>query len=356
MENANVELILFSNFVKYDRLEEIVFNTFSNTSIASATEVNIFIDLYPVLHTIFSEHYRTIISDYTSMTSILVNMCGHYRSFFKKLGVESYIFLIGSLNTCDINSKFVAEYNANFKAKTSIQLFSEFVNSNFDLLEVLCPYLPNIFFVRSKKNFESSVIISHIIDILNNGKPNLIISRDIYAMQLCTMHPYTSYLQPKKSRTGADESKMIPISEKPSFRTEFWNLFAYIRDIKSDQLYEISPINFPLLSALYKMPERNIHQVLMPISKAIQTIASVSGGDIKLTPDILLNSGFLDPTVPYAKIDSLYKVYDVGYMKNFYKSDPESKVLKFQNLKDDAALNHLNSKFFQNNPINFAVL
>ena len=60
-----VESLLYANFVKYDRLEEIVFNTFSNTSIASATELNIFIDLYSVLHSIYSEHYRTQITKYT---------------------------------------------------------------------------------------------------------------------------------------------------------------------------------------------------------------------------------------------------------------------------------------------------
>ena len=134
-------------------------------------------------------------------------------------------------------------------------------------------------------------------------------------------------------------------------------MYGTLRKINSEQLYPISPINLPLLSALYKMPERNIHQVLIPLSQAVKTIELVSTADnIKLSPDILLQSGFLDPTIPYARLDSLYKVYDVVYIKNYYKSDPESKVLSFKNLKDDAALNHLNSKFFQNTPINFYAL
>ena len=358
MENSNtkVESILYGNFVKYDRLEAIVYNTFSNTSIASATELNLFIDLYSVLHSIYSEHYRTQITDYTSLTSILINMCGHYRSFFRRLGVETNIFLIGSLNIGEIYRKFVSEYNMVFYAKTEIKMFKDFINNNFDLLELLCPYLPNIYFVRSNKHFESSVIISHIIDILNNGKPNLIISKDIYPMQLCALHPYTSYLKPKKGLRSIDESVMISISEKLTFREEFWNLYASMRNIRADVLYNISPLNFSLLSALYKMPERNIHQALLSIMKSANTIKSISTDDIKLTPEILLSSGVLDPTVPYAKIDSLFKVYDVPYMKNYYKADPEAKTLRFQNLKDDTALNHLNSKFFQNTPINFYAL
>lgn len=357
MTEVKVDQILYSNFVKYDRLEEIVYNTFSNTSIASATQLNLFIDLYSVLHTIYSEHYRTQISDYTSLTSILINMCGHYRAFFRKLGVETNIFLIGSLNTSEINRKFVAEYNTVFLAKTEIKIFKDFIQNNFDLLEILCPYLPNIFFVRSQKNFESSVIISHIIDLLKSNNPNLIISKDMYSMQLCAIHPYTSFLRPKKAMGGADESTMICISEKQSFRAEFWNMFSSMRqNLKREQLYTISPLNLPLLLALHKMPERNIHQTTLPISKAIKCLEMITYNDIKITPDILLNSGCLDPTVPFARIDALYKVYDVLYMKNFYKSDPESKVLKFQNLKDDAALNHLNSKFFQNTPINFSAL
>ena len=66
---VTVENIIYGSFVKHNRLEQIVFNTFSNTSIAGATELNVFIDLYSVLKSVFSQHFRTDISDYTAITS-----------------------------------------------------------------------------------------------------------------------------------------------------------------------------------------------------------------------------------------------------------------------------------------------
>lgn len=117
MEHVPVETILYGSFVKMDRMQQLTVNTFSNTSIASATNLNIFIDLYSVLKSIFSESYRTDISDYTSITSGIVNMCSHYRTFFKRLSVRTKFYLIYSFNTCDINRKFVAGYNQKFYEK-----------------------------------------------------------------------------------------------------------------------------------------------------------------------------------------------------------------------------------------------
>ena len=74
---VSVESIIYGSFVKYDRLEQQVFNTYSNSPIASATNLNIFVDVYSVLKSMFSDHYRTEISDNTSITSGLINLCSH---------------------------------------------------------------------------------------------------------------------------------------------------------------------------------------------------------------------------------------------------------------------------------------
>ena len=41
---------------------------------------------------------------------------------------------------------------------------------------------------------------------------------------------------------------------------------------------------------------------------------------------------------------------------NYYKNDPESKAIKFQNLDDPAAVNLINSKFFAHNPLDLGKL
>ena len=81
----SAENIIYGSYVKMERLNPIVFDCFSNTSIASATHLNVFIDLYSVLHSIFSAKYRTQVPNPTVITPALINMCAHYRSFFKTL-------------------------------------------------------------------------------------------------------------------------------------------------------------------------------------------------------------------------------------------------------------------------------
>lgn len=364
MENSidsglvSVEQIIYGSFVKMSRLNPITVNTFSGTSIASATELNIFIDLYSVLKSIFSEHYRTDIGDYTAITSGIINMCSHYRSFFARepFGVRTKFYLIFSFNTCDINRKFVANYNEEFYNKSQIPLFNKLAMDNFDLLDLLCPYLPDIFFIKSPRNYESAVIIANLIETLNDGKPNLIISKDIYPIQLCYQYPYTSYLYPIKKRGGIDESIMIPISEKPSFRHEFWNLIAHLRKFDIERIESVSPVNFPLFSALNRLPERGI-PAICNVSAARNIIEKIVGHDnIPIVPQQLYNDEQISTTIPVAKTEARMKAIDVQFMLPYYKADPESKAIQLQNLRDDSAVNMINAKFFAHNPLDLSKL
>lgn len=353
-----VESIIYGSFVKKTKLETLTLNAFSNTSIASATELNIFIDLYSVLKSIFSEHHRTQINNYTDITSGIINMCSHYRSFFKTLSVRTKFFIVFSFNTCDINRKFVADYNSDFLRKSQIPLFNKLAMDNFDLLNILCPYLPDIFFIKSVRNYESAVIIANLIETLNDGNPNLIISKDLYPLQLCSLYPYTSYLYPIKKRSNGqsiDDSIMISISEKPSFRYEFWNLVSLIRKFDPNKVYDLSPINFPLFSAINRFPERNILSSANINTTRNIIYSMVGSNDIKIVPEQLYHNDSLNNLAP-SIIESRLKALDVQFMLPFYKSDPESSAINLDNLQDDATVNMINSKFFQSNPLDLSKL
>lgn len=352
-DHITVEQIIFSSCVRYEKLQSLVYNTFSNTSIASATELNIFIDLYSVLKQVFSTSGRTIITNYTDLTSGLINMCSHYRYFFRGLGVHTKFYLIFSFNTCEINRKFVNDYNKDFLEKSEIPLFREMTMSNLELLDLICPYLPDIFFIKSINNYETSIMISHLINRLNDGQPNLIISKDIYPLQLCCIHPYTSYLYPIKYH-GEDLSLMLPISEKPSFRQEFWNLLTNRRKFSEssmEKIMNISPINFPLLSAINRFPERNITS-LGNIGTAIDIIYKLVGSnDIKIYPQQLYEDHVIMSKMPVTNVEARLNALDISYIYPYYDNDPESKSIKLENLPDNGQLQTINAKFFANNPI-----
>lgn len=352
MDNYTVDLsaIIYGSYVKMERLQQIVFETFSNTSIAEATNLNIFIDLYSTLHPVFSEHYRVNIENYTDITSGIINMCAHYRKFFKGLGVNTTFYLIYSDNTCEFNRKFVANYNEVFFRKTQIKMFREIIDTNLDLLNTICPYLPNIHFIRSINNWESSVVIANIIETLNDNNPNLIISKDLYPLQLCALYRWTSYLYPLKYR-GVDNSIMIPLNEKYNFRREFWNLYIKdkINDIKTD-LTIISPLNVSLISAMNGFNHRGIN-LLYNINLAKKIILGINNGeDTKISGFQLINDEKASNLINVHVVESRLKSLDVTFALPYYQQDPESKY-KFINLQDNGSINMINSKYFEKNPL-----
>lgn len=348
MGGVPVDNLIYGSFVKMKRLEKIVYETYSNSSIQNATTINVFVDLYSVLKSIFSEHYRTEITENTAITSCIINLCSHYRKYFKTLSVHTNFYLIASYNTCDINRKFVAKYNEVFKAKSEIKLFSEFANTNFDLLNLLCPYLPDIYFIRSYRNFESSVIIADLIEKINDGNPIMILSKDLYPLQLTAIYPNTSYLYPIKRRGGIDESLMVPINEKYDYVDKFWELVSSIRTVRKDVLLPIQPINFSMLMALNRFPERNIEAILN-ITGASKILSSIRDGNEVFISDFESDSEL--SKLPVNIIDARLKVLDVRYMLPIYRNDPESIAYNLMNLRDDGTINQINAKFFADNPI-----
>lgn len=349
---VDLATIMYGSYVKMDRMQQIVSYTFAGTSIADAMHLNIFIDLYSILHPIFSEHYRVNIENYTDITAGIINMCAHYRKFFRGLGVHTTFYLVYSDNICDFNRKFIAGYNETFSRKSQIKMFREIVDTNLDLFATICPYLPDIHFVKSINNWESGVIIANIIETINDKYPNLIISKDFYPMQLCALYPWTSYLYPLKHRGGIDASIMVPLNEKYNFRDEFWSL--YLKDkqgeIKSS-LSQISPINVALLSALNGLRCREI-ATLYNISASRKVIYNLSNGeDIKIDISQLINNEVISHSINVQQVEARLKALDITFALPYYKQDPESTEYKFINLEDNGAINKINAKYFENNPL-----
>ena len=75
------------------------------------------------------------------------------------------------------------------------------------------------------------------------------------------------------------------------------------------------------------------------------------GEDIKILPEHLYNDVEVVNSVPVSIVESRYNAIDINYIKPIYLQDPEYLSLKFDNLRDDSAVNHINAKFFANNPI-----
>lgn len=338
------QMIITSAFVKYERLAQLISHSFTNSN---ATELNVYIDLYGIIKTLFSDSYRTDISDYTAMTSTLLNMCGHYRAFFKKLNVKTKIFLIFSYNIPEINTKLVADYNSKFAGKLKNQLIKEMVELNNNLLETICPFLPDIFFLKTE--FESSVLIDRLIRD-GNKNPNLIISKDLYPCQLTYLHPSTAFIKPKKLN-GEDISVIIPPIENINYIDDFWNMYCAARG--SLQLarnsIQIHPINFTLLSAMTRFPERN-YKSLINNTTANKYILNIVGMEpVKISVQSIVDSGV--DKIPQQSIDSRQLALDILFMRQAFDSSIEGITIHLDNMSDPGAVNQICSQYFKDNPV-----
>ena len=358
--SLNLMNILYGSYVKMELLEKLVYETYGNSSIADATELNIFIDINSIIHSLYSEKNRIVYNNITDLSSGLINLCAHYRSFFRyKLGVETRFYLINSLNTCQLNKKFVFDYNCEFENKARITSTKKLIDNNLSLLKILCPYLPGIYYIDSVDNYESSVIMAHIIETINSKCPNLIISRDLYPLQLTALYPYTSYLFPKKNRTG-DVSWMLPINEKQGYRELFWSNYisALTQKFSIKLVQDLSPINFPLFLALYKFPQRSMKMINTSFSASIarKIILSLVGTeDIKVQYSQILNSEFLINSFPVQIIESRYKALDVPFALQYYKTSPDA-IYNFTDLQDNETVNNICARYYSTNPLRLDLL
>ena len=345
----NLSSVIHGGYVRLNRLQDIVYDTYGNSSIAYATNLNVFIDLTSILHPLYSENNRIVYNNITDVSSGIINMCGHYRSFFRSLKVDTKFFLINSLNTCNINRKFVAQYNDIFLRKTEVCATRGMIDNNMSLLKILCPYLPDIYFIDSPDQYETAVIIAHLIETLNDGNPNLIISHDMYPLQLVAYYPYTSYLYPKK-HFGEDLSWMIPINEKENFRREFWDKVSLIRKIRRETLEEMSPLNYALYTAMTYCPERNVNRLLTSIQAKNIITKLVGNDDIKVDPIQLTTNPEFANFYP-SDIIARYNAIDVTYALAYYRNTPEARNIKLLDLDDVPTVNRIAAKYYANNPL-----
>lgn len=349
-----VELLLTRYFVRYNRLDKIIPVAFAGSK---ACELNLYIDLYGIYKNIFSRQFLTDVSDYTAFTSTLINMCAHYRSYFKGLGVKTKIFLVSSYNIPEINCKFVAGYNKTFIDKLNNKEVKDMTETNLELLDILCPYLPDIHLIHTQ--FESTVMINHLIQKemqSGNNAPNIIISTDIYPMQLCALYDNTVMMKPRKSN-GDDITHITCPRGSELYYKSFWWIICMDRgdaQLRENIIDSLSPINYMLLMSLTKFPERDMRfSDGLTITHASKLIYDLIGSsDNKIDVQSLFNlSENLSMSLPIANIDSRYKVLDISYQNILFNESIEPKVLHYENLWDPDAVQLINSKYFQHNPI-----
>ena len=353
MEKISIGQIINMNAIRYDRMTQIVSTAFTGSN---ATKVNIYIDLFNMIKTLYRD-YNYVIDDYSDITSCIINICAHYRSFFEeRYHVSSEIFLVFSTNTCSINKALVDKYNS----KTELMIMSnpkvtDMIDNNLKLLEILCPYLPDIYFIRTE--YETSVAIKYLIDKRKDISPNIVVTKDIYNYQLAAdMMNNVTIFRPSKAIINSQ-------TIDNSYFINHYNLFdTFLMERKNNykSTMDLYTAHLPIIMALSRVPERNIKSLLNInvsiniLSKMIEEhyIGSARVSDIEYVYEYIANNVRTD--IHGQLFLNRYKAIDIPSQLNILLTDSSS-CLSIENglinLYDPVAVQQINNEYFKHNPL-----
>ena len=348
--NIPLEAYVTSSFVKYERLAPIIAEAFVGYD---DTYLDIYIDMNSVIRSLYNSNFNTSITNYKSLAACMVNMCAHYRDYFRKyLGVNTDIIIVMSDNCYIMNRKMVAEYNKTslYKIKSNT-LITNMIEDNMNALNLLVPYLPNIYMVQSE--FETSGVISAIIEKrLELNRPSLIISRDVLNMQILSLYNRTAVLRPMKTLNNGDTSYIVgPLSDQKSIINYWSYLNSEISESKT-LTNIIHPINTSLLMAMCGYDKRDLSTIINIRSARKYIYNCVQDNPVHCSVKTLFEmNDKLNEKTSWTTISSRQKVLDVIFQQAMYKESIEYKLLNFTDLYDPAMVKRINDKLFYDDPI-----
>lgn len=356
--NRTLESIVLNNYVRYERLQELINFAYAGSS---ATEINIYIDLYPIIRSIYSDRYRVTYNNIMELVPLLINMCAHYKYFFsRRYNVNATVYLIAGKNIPQALELMVPNYNFIMKARNNgpmHKVMDDMVRINFDIMKILAPYLPDVHFVETE--FETSVAIGNIISSHTNpNTPNIIISKDIYGVQLVTNPRFnnTNFIMPIKIQNDndmKDVSVIIRSTADQSTWEDFWNFITHQRNVKQNSNMFIDPANISPILSLSGLPERSINSLMQfrVVYNMIQQIVGTNRS--QCTVETLYSTFDIDGKIPKHITENRFHVIDIIYqLDTLYTSSSEALLLKFENKQDPETVRKICDKYFSNNPIN----
>lgn len=358
MYAINSEQIIGSYAVKYSRLIKLVNIEYAN---CNSSVINIFIDLTDIIKRLNIDHVE--ISTPYSIAASIINLCAHYRNFFREY-YKTYarIFIVLSeINENSINTKSFPKYRRLLYGDNPKK--NSMINDALKLVQLLIPYIEDIHYQYT--NFEFGVVIKEIItwELTNENKepiPGLIITKDPYNYQMvsndeCMM----KILRPYKVN-GEDESFMVTY-------TDAITMECYARKlVNADLSLQANSISYellPLINALTRVPERGIpslHQLPTAISAIYKLVSgklimNSYTNDIEYICNLLIKKKLLNVKDP-SLIRARFNAIDLDTQFIAWQSMGMASYTGMVNLYDPEAVKEISMKYFKDNPLDLNVL
>lgn len=372
----------FLSYMKFDQLRTITIDMFANTDMATATEVNIFIDASSFVERLFSPEVEA--KDPTMLASAVVNLAGHLRLYFRSVhGTESQIFIVYSKNNWNVLKKLLPEWNShNINKYETHKFMAQYIKDSMKMVEMVCKYLPRVYYITSEAE-TSAMIYGHILNerAFGNNNPNIILTREPNMLQIPGIDPHTviyykhTHLRDKFC-FGINQSNVMmnflkltgrynPVFSNPDAMVLIYSICDDITKVnfveKSkrtvDLAYEISRFNPKHLShfiALTNLGSRWVKFLLnWPVAlKAINKI----NDDLQIMDNLEFYNKLdfytkIFEKIGYHEFDKRLKCISIQYQSNLYINTPYFKSFQKVDLNNGDELKYVNDHFFKDNYI-----
>ena len=345
--------IIVRFMVKYDKLNKIF--DFAYPGFNNQGTVNLFIDLYSIYHNLYSRSYTTTAKDNRDLTVGIIDLCAHYRTFFRYRGIHTKIFLISSYNIPKHNTDIIPEYNKTMQEKLKNSVIANLVNVNIPMLELLCPYLNDIHFIKTEH--EASSVIYHIANNLEAENRSIVLSTDVYPMKLTTMVPNLTYIWPRK-KNHEDASLMIPCKMHSAHKYNFWCVYLQKTGklTQFEKYYDITTSVLDIVESYFECKDRNLTPSIVNRKKILDCIYNTIGyQDTVISLATFKNN--LSDSLSFLSDDQMdiiekrYRCMSLQIQNILYNDSIEKMSLSYQNLNDPQALQIINNEFFSDEPL-----
>lgn len=351
----NVADILYGSYIKYDRLFEMTKFAFYGKT--DSENVNIYIDVYSILKSLYARGTNIMINDSYAIASCIINLAIHLRAYFDtRHRVATKIFIIyGGARPISAISQYPAYNIKNIQMEDHNQYLKQIIIDNLEVIKILCPYLYDIYAIIDYEN-EFSVIASALIDSEseNGSVPNIIYSKDPLAYQLVAFKPRTFLYRPKK-RNNMDCSWVVTKSTLyASYRygeLELTKQFETSLDVKMFSIYQaIAGVKSRNISS-----NKNGNATVKLLETAVKSNVFSNGYNANgiMRDNIAFMQFCANLNMDYRELMVRFVSIDLLYQTMIYKTTPSfiGAAAGIINLYNPQEVRNINDKYFQTYPL-----
>lgn len=357
-----MESMLYGNYIQWDRMYHLTAQSFSYSN---ADSINVYIDMGSMISPLYHRYEEFNIQNYSVVTSSIINLCAHIRSYFEsRHRVTTKIFIVYSPNCHSYNRNMYYGYNdKSYGIMHNNKVIRDMITANLGMLNVLCQYLYDIYFIST--NWESSVVMYDIMlqeQAKGNKNPSVIFTKDQYVYQIPALMTQVAIYRPKKGERNPETGGVTDISWAVTHNSVLQKYVSEDRKIDPTKCTGLDPSLLSLLMTLSNCPSRGIKSIFnistaLKLLKQMVSEYQIQNGHSLMVGnvfDYLYESGKLKAdagSLSRQLFINRFNSIDILAQHHAYYASPD-KIVNYEiNLYDPESVQAINNTHFKDCPL-----